>query len=147
MRSAVHGHARKKGRARTKTKTYQAWQNMKHRCTDTSNDRYAGRGISYDPSWEKFENFLADVGEAPPGKELDRVDNNAGYSKSNCRWVSVAENRRNTHRRKTITWCGETRHYIEWADKLGINPDTLRSRVFRRNWPIDRAMTEGVNKK
>lgn len=116
---------------------------MRNRCAADVADkqgRYKARGITVDPRWGRFENFLADMGEAPDGCELDRQDNTKGYSKSNCRWVTKTVNRRNTHRAKLITWQGQTKHYIEWAEQLGIKPETLRARVFRHNWPLDRAM-------
>jgi hypothetical protein len=63
---------------------------MKQRCNNPHTPgfaNYGGRGITYDPSWEKFENFYEDMGDCPDGLELDRVDNNLGYSKANCRWA------------------------------------------------------------
>lgn len=50
--------------------------------------------------WEKFENFLADMGEPPPGMTLERKNNDKGYGPSNCRWATPAEqarNKRNVH--------------------------------------------------
>ncbi len=68
---------------------------MKKRCDSTSawsSKYYSGRGITYCPSWGRFENFLADMGECPDGLELDRIDNDKGYFKENCRWVTHKEN-------------------------------------------------------
>jgi hypothetical protein len=42
------------------------------------------------------------MGERPEGKELDRIDNNKGYSKENCRWVTRSENMQNTRRKKPL---------------------------------------------
>lgn len=78
--------------------TYRSWQAMKRRCDsprDTFYDRYGGRGITYDPRWAAFEAFLADMGERPEGTTLDRTDNDGPYTKANCRWATLSEQRRN----------------------------------------------------
>ena len=85
------------------SRTKSTWHGMKTRCTNANTldwPHYGGRGLSFDPRWQDFENFLADMGEAPAGKSLDRIDNNGNYSKSNCRWVSPTENNRNSSRVK-----------------------------------------------
>lgn len=98
-----HGHtARMAMDGRKASPTYVSWSAMRKRCNDPRRDtdhKYAGRGITYDPTWDSFEQFLADMGERPKGTTLDRVDNNLGYSKANCRWathIEQARNRRNT---------------------------------------------------
>jgi hypothetical protein len=90
-----HGHSRN---GVSKTPTYRSWQAMLARCRNPLRDhadRYSQRGITYDPSWKFFENFLKDMGERPEGLELDRIDNNSGYSKENCRWTTHRENCQN----------------------------------------------------
>ncbi len=69
------------------TRTYQAWANMKTRVK--SSDHYVE--VNYDPSWESFEAFLADMGECPDDLTLDRKDTRLGYSKTNCRWATHKE--------------------------------------------------------
>jgi hypothetical protein len=72
---------------------------MKTRCKGLGNIKnkknYLNQGISYDPRWEKFENFLEDMGERPDNKTLERVDNTKGYSKSNCKWATYSEQNAN----------------------------------------------------
>lgn len=78
------------------TKVHRAWKGMKQRCTNPNYDhyhRYGGRGITYSPEWELFDNFLKDMGEPPsPKHQLDRINNNGNYCKSNCRWVLPKDN-------------------------------------------------------
>lgn len=48
---------------------YSSWRAMKSRCTiekSASYKRYGARGISFEPRWAAFENFLADMGPRPP---------------------------------------------------------------------------------
>jgi hypothetical protein len=78
---------------------------MVNRCTNPRNaswPRYGGRGITVCAEWLKFENFLRDMGENPPGLSIDRKDNGKGYSPENCRWATPAQqvaNRRPDSRR------------------------------------------------
>jgi hypothetical protein len=84
----------------TGTTTYNIWINMIQRCADQTHKQwndYGGRGIKVCRRWHKFENFLSDMGPRPLGLFLDRKDNDKGYWKHNCRWVTPktsANNRR-----------------------------------------------------
>ena len=78
----------------TNTPTWYSWVAMKRRCNDTTManaSSYSLKGITYDPKWESFENFLFDMGERPEGTTLDRKENGKGYYKENCRWATSRE--------------------------------------------------------
>jgi hypothetical protein len=80
----------------THTVTYKIWTGIKSRCYNPKvriYKYYGGRGITMCDRWKNsFDNFLEDMGERPLGLQLDRIDNNKGYSPENCRWVTPKEN-------------------------------------------------------
>ncbi len=113
-------------------RTYGNWVGMKSRCSSPSDpnwDRYGGRGITVCERWQDFANFLADMGEKPPGLSLERVDNNAGYSPDNCIWADHKTQCRNRRSTPFITLCGNrlplmtacerynVRYHAVWARK------------------------------
>lgn len=84
------------------SKTYTTWESMIQRCTNPKNwnyHHYGARGIKVCDSWLNYENFLADMGVRPQGLELDRIDNDGNYEKSNCRWTTHAVNINNRGRK------------------------------------------------
>lgn len=79
---------------------YRTWSDMKTRCYNKNHKyfgRYGGRGITVCDEWlASFEAFLKDMGRKPsPKHSLDRIDNDMGYSKENCKWSNISEQQSN----------------------------------------------------
>jgi hypothetical protein len=104
---------------------------MWRRCTDPKIDRYAqygGRGIRVCARWGDFANFLADMGQPPPGMSLDRKDNDGDYEPENCRWATKKEQSNNKQTSRRVEIDGVSRPITEWIRVLQLNTST----VFRR---------------
>lgn len=76
--------------------SYTIWAGMKVRCLNPKSKfypNYGGRGITVCDEWkESFEAFALDMGLRPsPDHTLDRIDNERGYCKENCRWATGTE--------------------------------------------------------
>jgi hypothetical protein len=81
-----------------KSNEYRVWDAMVRRCHNTSHHAhkdYGARGITVCDKWRTFEGFFEDMGYQPTGMSIDRVNNDLGYSKENCRWATVVEQARN----------------------------------------------------
>lgn len=122
---------------------YRAWIGAKSRCLNPNNlsyFRYGGRGIMMCQEWQNsFEIFFHDMGPCPNGMSLDRRNNDLGYFPNNCRWATRTEQNNNRRGQQNITYKGQTLNMMQWAKRLGINHGTLRNRIFRSHWPIEKA--------
>ena len=142
-RAAIkHGHARTK-----KSPTYTAWASMRHRCTNKNNahyEDYGGRGVTVCTRWERFENFLEDMGECPFEMEIDRFPNNDGnYEPGNCRWATRKQQQNNMRSNRLLTYQGRTQTMTQWAEELQMESYDIRNRL-NYGWSIDRIFTTPV---
>ncbi len=137
-----------------KTPEYHAWQAMRARCERPSFVAfkwYGGRGIKVCDRWQKYEQFLSDMGRKPTAKHsLDRIDNSGNYEPSNCRWATREEQMRNTRAcvltEATIAHAKELREggmaIRSIARTLGVSEKTLGSMFRGQTWKPARAKLE-----
>lgn len=123
---------------------YGTWKRMRSRCNNSRSPDfkyYGGRGISVCKRWEDFWLFVADMGPKPtPKHEIDRKNNNLGYSKENCRWATRREQTNNFSRNRKITLDGVTRTLSEWATQLAVPRERIQNRL-NRGWTEKEALT------
>lgn len=137
----IHGEAKKGGW----TPEYVAWRSMKARClipSSSSFHKYGARGIRVAPEWvDDFAAFVAHVGRRPgPGYSLERKDNEGHYEPGNVRWATSKEQARNRRSSRMITHAGETMTLAAWAERAGILVTTLKQRIDRAGWPMEKAL-------
>jgi hypothetical protein len=128
------------------SRTYKTWSSMKERCNNKNHKayhRYGGRGIKVCDEWNEFVVFLKDMGERPEGRTLDRIKNDRGYCKDNCKWATPKEQSLNRCSSNVIEYNGETNILKEWARILGINYATLFGRI-NSGWTVDDAFNTPV---
>lgn len=145
--SAMAKHGESKYKNRKNSTEYSTWQNMRERCYNKNRknyDRYGGRGITVCDRWHEFTNFLEDMGRKPSKEyEIERIDNDLGYYKENCKWATRLEQTRNQAKTIFIEYDGLRLCLSEWVEKSGIPKGTIRRRL-KLGWPFGRAITEPV---
>jgi hypothetical protein len=126
------------------TPEYLVWKAMRARCK-SSNPKmapyYRDRGISVCKRWDSFVNFYADMGAKPSSKHsIDRINNDKGYSPSNCRWATKEEQQTNKRGTYQLTMNGETLNIAQWARRYGLIKTTLWTRIIKRGESLQEAV-------
>lgn len=146
-RKRVHGAtgSRMEQGKRRASLLYGVWSSMRGRCnnpTDSSYERYGGRGIAVCLAWDDFRVFeeWALTSGYSHSLSIDRIDNDGPYSPDNCRWATAKTQCRNRRVTPRMTYRGKTASVAEFAEEYGIPYDTLRQRVGRYGWSAERAI-------
>lgn len=127
----THGMAR--------TRFYNIFIGMKSRCNnkrDTMYKYYGSKNIKC--KWENFEEFKKDMylDYQKHCKEfgikqttIDRIDNEKGYLKENCRWATIKEQHNNMKRNVLIIYQNKTQTIMQWAEELNIAYYILQKKI------------------
>ena len=114
---------------------FAVWRSMLARCQNPKHrawKNYGGRGVTVCERWQDFAAFWADMQSGyVQGLSLDRIDNNAGYCRENCRWATYTQQARNrrANRRIQTPWGEMT--VSEAAKRAGLKVNTLLYRLVR----------------
>jgi hypothetical protein len=118
----THGEIQRVDGKRVASPEYRAWQALRDRCLNVNSKNYpyyGGRGIGICARWEKFENFLEDMGRRPGDDyTLERKNSDRNYTPSNCCWATRETQARNRAYAKTKAWV--------LAEQLGLTINTVR---------------------
>lgn len=119
---------------------------MRRRCRnpkDAAYPRYGGRGITVCVEWADdfpcFERWASANGYRDD-LTLDRRNNDRGYAPDNCRWATYAQQNSNYSRNVRIIFEGTECTVLDLAKKFGLKPHTLRQRLIKFGWDVDRAV-------
>jgi len=114
----------------TKTRLHEIWIGMKKRCYNKNCKQYkwyGARGIKICENWNSsfidFYKWSKENGYME-NLELDRIDNDKGYSPENCRYVTTRENllnRREIQSRNTSGYRGISRNESSFISKITVN--------------------------
>ena len=121
-----------------KTNLYHVWINMRQRCNYSKHpsfENYGGRGITVCDEWNgdfvSFANWARETNYAE-GLEIDRIDNNIGYTPANCKWSTHVQNNNNKRTNRLLTVFNETKSTAEWSrdPRCSVSQAVIRSRLF-----------------
>lgn len=138
----THGGAR--------TRLYSIWRGMKDRCFNEntfSYKNYGAMGVSVCDEWLDFEPFKdwALGNGYKDSLTIERKDTTGNYEPNNCTWIPKSLQSRNRRDTRFITYKGQTKRLMEWAKKLKMHPETLRSRLAV-GWSVERAFAQRVRR-
>lgn len=140
-----HGHTSRRLQSsdRRQSPEYVCWFSMRTRCHRPDHKQYSdygGRGITVCDRWRwSFKAFLADMGLRPSSAHsIDRIDNNKGYYKENCRWATRQEQSANKRSNRLFTFYGKTMPLARWSRVSCVPRATICTRL-ETGWRVQDA--------
>lgn len=129
------------------------FRSMKRRCYDPKSNRYmryGARGITICDEWlnniNAFRSWAIKNGYRDD-LSIDRINNDAGYSPENCRWIKKSDQLSNYSGNVIIEFRGKSQTLAQWGRELNIPSSTLHNRIRVHGWSIERALTEPIRKR
>lgn len=132
------------------------WSDMIQRCGNKNNDayhNYGGRGIFVCDAWLNAETFIrwSELNGWYEGcnLQLDRLDNDMGYSPSNCKWNTRAVQNRNKRNNYFVTAFGETKILPDWGNdyRCKVHFSQIKYRIEKMGWKPEIAISTPMSTK
>lgn len=121
------------------------WKHMQDRCDNMNNKsykNYGAKGITVFEEWRNFKIFFdwALLNGYRDDLTIDRIDSTKNYCPENCRWSDRKTQNNNTSRNHLLTYNGKTQSIALWADEVNLPYSTLKSRIDKHGWDVERAL-------
>lgn len=129
---------------------YNTYIAMHERCENKKHINYinyGGRGINVCEEWSGKDGFFnfkkwANSNGWDKCLTLDRIDNNKGYSPSNCRWATILQQAYNKRNNILYNYCGIEIPLGMIAKLENVKYGLLYSRVRQKGMSLNQAIAE-----
>lgn len=129
------------------TREYTSWSGMRGRCACKTNPKYpvyGGRGITFCERWDSFEAFYEDMGPAPVGTTLDRIDVNGNYEPGNCRWATSQVQQSNRRNNVYLEVDGKRQTVSQWCKDHGLKTNRVWALAKRNGRDFSAAINHAI---
>jgi hypothetical protein len=127
---------------------YKTWCEMRYRCENPNKWQYkyyGALGVKVCERWQRFWNFIEDMGERPKGHTLDRIDRNGDYTPENCRWADKITQANNTRFNRLLEIDREVKTMSQWSAIWHVPVGTIWRRL-ELGWDVEDAIKRTVRK-
>lgn len=129
-----------KNHGMTGTRFYGIWENMKQRAVNPSEkDKKWYKSVGISDEWHDFRVFMKDMHESykehcdkfgEVNTSIDRIDNDLGYSKGNCKWSTFKIQARNRGSKTDVQGIYFSERLEKWMVTIGVNYRTVHIGTF-----------------